>query len=46
MNRKPQKPTHPILAAILGLLGIAAAVLLCFLTGIIGGAAPMLGEGE
>lgn len=38
MNRKPQKPTHPILAAILGLLGIAAAVLLCFLTGIIGGA--------
>ena len=32
------KKGHPILAAVLGILGIAAALLLCFFTGVIGGA--------
>ena len=31
------KKGHPILAAVLGILGIAAALLLCFFTGMIGG---------
>ena len=40
------KKGHPVLAVILGILGILAALLLCLLTGVIGGAiAGVLGLG-
>ena len=37
MSYYNEKTGHPILGVILGLLGIAAAVLLAFITGVIGG---------
>ena len=42
MSNYQYKTGHPILGVILGLLGIAAAVLLAFLTGVIGGGIALL----
>ena len=42
MSNYEYKTGHPILGVILGLLGIAAAVLLAYLTGVIGGGIALL----
>ena len=42
MSNYEYKTGHPILGVILGLLGIAAAVLLAYLTGVIGGGVALL----
>ena len=41
-----QKSGHPVLAFVLALLGIIAAVLLVFLTGVIGGGTVQAGQGN
>ena len=38
MSNYEQKSGHPVLGIILGILGIIAALFLCLLTGVIGGA--------